>query len=196
MITRTRKIFTLAGTVAALTMIPACSVDPDSGTDGRESDVTSDAGDATIAQSLGSIANLSTFAEAVSSAELGSVFDGQGSYTVLAPSDDAFEALGASRTALMAEDQRPVLIGIIRNHILPGHLTPENISAAIEAQDGEVSMKTLGDSVVIFKIDGETITASNGVGSVARLSDGSTEASNGVVIPLDAVLVPGKAGAD
>ncbi len=184
------KPFVLAGAIAGLALLPACSSDTDTA---DEDGTTQEEATRTLAASLGDLSEMATLNSVISDAELGSIFDGPASYTLLAPNDAAFNALGEEGEALMAEEQRPVLIGLLREHILPGHLTPENIAQAIEDNSGAVTMTTLGGGEVTFAMDGETITVSNGMGSNAKLATNATAATNGVIIPLDTVLVPKEA---
>ncbi|MBX7539996.1 fasciclin domain-containing protein [Qipengyuania sphaerica] len=182
------KPFVLAGAIAGLALLPACSSDAD--VDESDPSVTNEEATRTLAASLGDLPELASLNGAISEAELGSIFDGPGSYTLLAPNDAAFEALGEEGKALMTEEQRPVLVGLLREHILPGHLTPENIAKAIDDKGGDVTMTTLGGGDVTFSKDGDTISVSNGIGSTAKIASSATAATNGVIIPLDTVLVP------
>ena len=186
------KPLVLALSAASLAILPACSVaedDPDA-----DPSVTGETDSGTVASVLSDMPDMANFNSAIASAQLGSIFDGPGSYTVLAPNDEAFQAFGEEGSTLMSEDQRPLLVGVLRNHILPGHLTPEDIEAAIDAQGGEVSMKTLGSGTVTFTRDGGQVTVTNDAGSTARLASASTAANNGVIIPLDTVLTPAEGG--
>ena len=190
---RLSKPLVLASAIAGLAILPACSADSgDSATD----NTTQEDATRTVAAALGELPQMSSLNSAVSASELGSVFDGPASYTLLAPNDGAFEALGDSGAALMTEDQRPVLVALLREHILPGHLTPENISEAIESQGGEVTMTTLGGGNVTFSREGDAISVSNGQGSTASFSGAASAGTNGVIIPLDTVLVPAEEPAD
>ena len=157
-----------------------------------EASPTSSTVDGTIAGALNDIPNMATLSGMVSSAELGSVFDGPGSYTVLAPNDAAFAALGEQGAGLTDAEQRPVLTGLLREHILPGQLTTENIAQAINAKGGPVTVTTVGGSDVTFSDNGGTITVDNGQGATATLTGKAVIAQNGTIIALDKVLVPGE----
>lgn len=172
--------------IAGLVALPACSEGPDTGGDAG----TTAAGSGTLASSLGTVPELSTVNRAIDEAELNSVFDGVGSYTLLAPTDAAFEALGTEGERLLGEDQRPVLVGILREHILPGYLQPEDIGKALDAQGGSVTMTTFGGGEVTFKRDGEAIVVTRSDGSSATLESNAVAAANGVIIPISAVLTP------
>lgn len=184
------KPFVLAGAIAGLALLPACSNDADTV---EEDGTTKEEATRTLAASLGDLPDMASLNGAISEAELGSIFDGPGSYTLLAPNDAAFNALGEEGKTLMSEEQRPVLIGLLREHILPGHLTPENIAQALDDKGGDVTMTTLGGGEVTFSKDGDTISVSNGMGSTAKLATSATAATNGVIIPVDTVLVPAEA---
>ena len=182
------KPIALAGALLGLALLPACSTENDTSDD--QPGVTQDATTRTLVAALGDASDLGTLRTAIDMAELGSIFDGRSTYTLLAPNDAAFEALGETGETLMSEDQRPLLVGLVRNHILPGQVTLEDITAAIEANGGEVTMTTLGDGTVTFSKTGDTITVSNGQGASATNVSSATATSNGVIIPLDGVLVP------
>ena len=81
------------------------------------------------------------------------------------------------------------MVAILRDHIVPGYLTPEDIANAIEQDDdGSVEMKTMGDHTLTFTQEGETITVASEDGSTALFAGEALRASNGVAIPLDGVL--------
>lgn len=175
-----------AAALAATAITAGCSKIEDE----NPETVTIEDGNRTLAVTLSDAGNLGTLSGAISSANLSSVFDGQGSYTLLAPKDAAFEKLGEQGDALMKEEQQPLLVAVLRDHILPGHLTPEAIEKAIADQAGPVSVSTLGEGTVTFAKDGDAIVVSNQNGVKAHFAGSAMAATNGVVIPLDAVLLP------
>lgn len=146
----------------------------------------------TLAATLGEKDDMANLNEAIAVADLGTVFDGPGSYTLLAPTDEAFEALGEQGEAMLQEDQRPLLVAVLRNHILPGHLTTDAIAKAIADKGGPVTVTTFGDGQVTFAQDGDVISVTNEHGSKAVLGTGGTPATNGVILPIGAVLMPPK----
>ena len=164
-----------------------CSEVPPSERDGTSAATVDD----TLAGALNDIPDMATLSGIIAQAEFGSIFEGPGAYTILAPKDAAFEALGPQASQLNDPEQRPVVVALLRDHILPGQLTRENIAAAIESNAGPVTMTTLGGNDVTFSSDGNGIVVDNGRGSQAMLAGDSIEAKNGAIIPLDAVLLPG-----
>ena len=183
----TKHIVLNALAVSGLIALPACSGTNDGAE--TETEVQTD-GTGTLAAALGTVPDLSTVSGALVTTNLNSVFDGVGSYTLLAPTNEAFEALGAQGETLMSEEQRPILVGVLRDHILPGYMQPEDIVKAIDTKGGSVSMTTLGGSEVSFTREGETITVTRDDGSSATVAGTAVAAANGVVIPIGGVLTP------
>ena len=50
-------------------------------------------------------------------------------------------------------------------------------------------MRTMADSLITFTLDGETIVVTSADGVRARLTGDETAASNGVLHPIDGLLV-------
>lgn len=143
---------------------------------------------ATLATVLAEQDGLATVANAFKTTGLNSVFDGPGSYTVLAPKDAAFEALGDEAGALMQDDRKALLVAVLRDHIVPGQLDADSVRQAIEAKGGPVSMTTLGDGTLTFALDGDTLTVSGSGDAVPLDDNAAVVASNGVVLPVGGLL--------
>ena len=167
----------------ATTSLAACS-------DGAGAPETTDESnvDGTLADAVGDVDDLSTVASALDDTGLDSVFDGPGAYTLFAPNDAAFAALGEEGSGLTSEEQRPILVALLRNHVVPGHLTPEAIKQAIKDRGGDVDMRTLGDGTLTFADGAEGLVVSGGNGEQVQLAGTATATSNGVLIPIGGLL--------
>ena len=175
------RIMTAA--VAAVSMVPlaACTKVE---TDEAGNQVT---GQTTI-EALAADDNLSDFAGAFETTGLDGIFDGPAAYTVLAPENGAFGALEDSEEDMSEEERKPVMAAVLRDHILPGALTPDDIKASLEAGNGS-AMATMGNGSVTFSLNNEDrIVATGADGRKAILSEAAVRTDNGVVIPVDAVL--------
>jgi uncharacterized surface protein with fasciclin (FAS1) repeats len=142
----------------------------------------------TLAAAIGGAPGLTTVSNALSQSGLADVFDGPGSYTVLAPDDSAFARLGPQAKALTGPEHRAEMVALLRGHILPGHLTPEAIRKAIAAKKGPVKITTLGDGDVTFSDDHGKLAVTGPDGSKATVDGKALVASNGVVLPLDGLV--------
>ena len=175
------KPIAAAAALALIAPLGACS----GGDTAAEQAGGEDAANRTLAAAISGDSDLSTVSGALSEAGLGDVFDGPGSYTILAPDDDAFDALGEGGKTLTAEDHKAELVAVLRGHILPGHLTPDAILKAIADKKGPVTMRTLDDEQVTFSAQGKTITVTGANDAKATIDGDALVASNGVVLPVN-----------
>ena len=179
-----RKIAVALAAISGSLMLPACS-DDNSGS----GEVSTEVSDETLAALVEDADDLSVVSETLGDAGIARVFDGAAAYTLFAPRDAAFDALGEAGRELRAPEQRAAMVAILRDHIVPGYLTPADIGNAVEqAEDGSVEMRTMGGHTLTFTGEGEAINITSEDGATARLAGEALRASNGVVIPLDAVL--------
>lgn len=143
----------------------------------------------TVAATVAGSRDHRELAAALTDTQLAPVFDGKGVYTLLAPDDAAFAALGAKAEALSGQDRRPLMIAVLRAHILPGQITPQSIEQAIARKKGPVEMRTMAGGTVRFSKGERGLTVSSGDSSAA-LATVTHAASNGAVLPVDQVLLP------
>lgn len=122
--------------------------------------------------------DLSTLVDAVVAAELVETLEEPGPFTVFAPTNEAFEALGDTLETLLEPANQEELAEILAYHVVPGELT------AAELSDGQMLETVQGDSLEVAVSDG-TVTV-NG----ATVAAADVEASNGVVHVIDEVLLP------
>lgn len=141
----------------------------------------------TIAATLQGDRSFGTLERVLENASLGAVLEGKGPYTVFAPSDAAF--LGSAGD-LGDEAMKAQGAAMLRAHIVPGALTRADILAAIAREGaGEVQMRTMANSLLTFSKEGETVIVTGDNGARARLTGSETVASNGVIQPVDGLLV-------
>jgi uncharacterized surface protein with fasciclin (FAS1) repeats len=112
-----------------------------------------------------------------------------GTYTVFAPSDDAFKLFGYADAAAINAAPVDLLKTVLQYHVLGTRIGAADIPAGVNT-----SQQTLaGLPVYISKITSTTSsTASSGTVSIngARVLQADGQASNGVVHAIDRVLLP------
>lgn len=119
----------------------------------------------------------STLVAAVQAAGLVETLQGEGPFTVLAPTDEAFAALPAGvLDKLLLPENKDLLAKILTYHVIPGKVM------AADVTDGDVATVE-GQNVTFSTADGVSV---NG----AKVVTADVEASNGVVHVIDVVLVP------
>ncbi|MFN6568089.1 beta-Ig-H3/fasciclin [Nostoc minutum NIES-26] len=124
--------------------------------------------------------SFSTLTSLLQTAGLTDVLQQPGPYTVFAPTNEAFAALPAETLQqLQQPENREILIKVLRYHVVPAELTASQLST------GEV--KTAEDASLNIKVDSATNQVS--VNNATVLQPG-VQASNGVIYPINAVLIP------
>ena len=181
------KMMIRSAGLAAVLALGACN-DKAANTAPKTDAAKEAAGDATIAAGLG---DATKFAAAAKAVGLDGTLSGPGPYTVLVPSDAAFEALpSGALDALMKEDARAELTGVLTYHILPGAILAADVGKAIDAGGGKTVLATMAGGTLTATKEGDAIVITDGAGTKAKLLASDEKKSNGVVHRIDAVLMP------
>ncbi|MEE4339697.1 fasciclin domain-containing protein [Erythrobacter sp.] len=144
----------------------------------------------TLAEAIAGENSLSKARDAFERTGLAGILEGPASYTVLVPTDEAFGALGsAGNDVFENEENGAIAAAVLRSHIIPGALDPDSIGQALPDADGEATMTNFaGEVLVLSRKDDRLVVATDG-GREATLAGTAIRAGNGVVIPIDTVLV-------
>ena len=136
-----------------------------------------------------------TLVAAVKAAGLVETLQGDGPFTVLAPTNDAFENLPEGTVeALLKPENKKKLTNILTYHVIPGNMTYSNIADAIEEGDGKATVKTVSGGSLTFMMNGMyNIVVEDEKGNWANITTYDVEQSNGVIHVLDTVLMPDSA---
>ena len=173
---------------AAAFAISACDRQADSNNVAATDNAAEAAGDETIADGL---AGDRTFAGALDAVGLDRTLDGPGPYTVLVPSDAAFDKLPAGALdTLMKPESRAELTRLLTFHVLPGTMLAEDIGKAIDAGGGKASLATMGGGALTATKEGNAIVLADAAGGKARVTQADDKRSNGVIHRVDGVLMP------
>lgn len=119
-----------------------------------------------------------TLVSALTEAELAEVLEGEGPFTVFAPTDAAFAALPAGTLEeLMKPENRATLVQILKYHVVPGAYASSDLTS------GEVPTAA-GESVSVEVNEG-SVKVNN-----ANVIQPDIPASNGVIHAIDRVILP------
>jgi uncharacterized surface protein with fasciclin (FAS1) repeats len=123
--------------------------------------------------------SFNTLVTALKAADLVSALQGEGPFTVFAPTDAAFETLwpGAVEDLLKPENKEK-LQGILLYHVVPGKIMSGDLSGTVNAETLQ------GSNLTIVVTDVVT------VGGNATVVSADVAASNGVIHVIDKVLLP------
>ena len=138
--------------------------------------------DADIVETAMANKNFSTLVSALKAADLVEALQGEGPFTVFAPTNQAFAELPEGTLEnLLKSENKAKLQAILKYHVVSGKVTAKDVIKLEEA-------KTLpGAKVGIQTEDGTVMLQGKTVASVTKTD---IMASNGVIHVIDSVLMP------
>ncbi len=120
-----------------------------------------------------------TLVAAVQAAGLADVLQGDGPFTVFAPTDEAFAKLpDGTVSELLKPENKEKLQAILTYHVVPGRLTSAHVV-------GLESAKTVQGQAVDIQVSDGIVMVDN-----ARVTKVDIEATNGVIHVIDSVILP------
>ena len=172
-----RKHFRMLGVVAVLgavlMLLAACGADAETTTPAAEPE----AQPATIVDIAVDDGRFQTLVAALQAAGLVETLQGEGPFTVFAPTDDAFAKLPEGTVDALLKDV-PALTDILLYHVVSG-----NVKAA-DVVKLDMATTAQGEAVSIT-VDGDTVRIND-----AQVIITDIEAANGTIHVIDTVLLP------
>ena len=164
-----RKLFT--GMLGFAMVIPAAACNETLAVEMEERDIVQVAIDA---------GSFTTLVAAVQAAELVETLQGEGPFTVFAPTDAAFDALPDGTVEGLLDDP-DALRAVLTYHVVPGRITAADLVNAGGAMPTTVNGQTLNIEVSngVVRVNGATVVTAD------------VMAKNGVIHVVDSVLIPG-----
>jgi uncharacterized surface protein with fasciclin (FAS1) repeats len=122
-----------------------------------------------------------TLAAALKAADLIDTLKGEGPFTVLAPTDEAFAKLPEGTVeGLLKPENKEKLVAILKYHVIPG----KALAADVVKLDGQEVKTVQGEKAKVAVKDG-AVTVDG-----AKVIKTNIEATNGVIHVIDAVILP------
>ena len=137
------------------------------------------AGSANIVETASSAGNFNTLAAALDAAGLIDTLEGDGPFTVFAPTDAAFEALPEGTVEMLLKpENKDKLTAILTYHVVAGKVMSSDvvgIDSATTVNGAEIDVMVSGSDVML---------------NDAKVTAVDIGASNGVIHVIDKVLLP------
>lgn len=136
-------------------------------------------------------ADHTTLVAAVKAAGLVDALQGDGPFTVFAPTNDAFAKLpdGTVETLLKPEN-KDTLVKILTAHVVAGNLTGEDLARLAAANGGRYNMVALSGDALTAELVGSKLYVYDESGGAAQVTIGDVRQSNGVIHVVNDVLLP------
>ncbi len=143
------------------------------------------AADKDIVDTAVAAGSFKTLVAAVKAAGLVETLKGDGPFTVLAPTDEAFEKLPAGTVEnLLKPENKSKLAALLTYHVIPS----KAMAADVVKLDGK-TVKSVEGSPIMVEVEGKTVMVNN-----AKVTKTDIACSNGVIHVIDTVIMPPKKG--
>lgn len=134
-----------------------------------------------------------TLVAGLKAAELDEMMAEPGSYTVFAPTENAFSKLPDGKLdELLMPENKEKLQGVLKYHVVPGEIMSDKLAAAIKSGKGKYTFNTVTGEPLTAMMDGDQIVIQDSRGNKAHIVQGNVDASNGVIHLIDNVLMAKK----
>jgi len=136
-------------------------------------------------------ADHTTLVAAVQAAGLVETLKGEGPFTVLAPTNEAFAALPAGTVDnLLKPENKDQLTKILTCHVIAAKALSTDITKMVADDGGEHVVDTVGGCKLTLKAADGKVTITDETGGVANVTIADVLQSNGVIHVIDKVLLP------
>ncbi len=135
--------------------------------------------------------DFSTLVTALKAADLVGALQGDGPFTVFAPTNAAFAKIDANTlNSLLEPKNKATLASILTYHVVPGKLAAADVVAALKKGNGKVEVKALsGATLTVVQKDGK-IWLQDENGNYSQITSTDIMASNGVIHVIGDVVMP------
>lgn len=133
----------------------------------------------------------STLVTAVKVAGLVETLQGDGPFTVFAPTNTAFDKLPEGTVkSLLEPGAKDQLTKILTYHVVAGEFKAKDIIAAINASGGLFTVRTVSGDELTAMMSGNSVILKDENGGVSAVTMTDVDASNGVIHIIDSVVLP------
>ncbi|GGB16074.1 hypothetical protein GCM10011380_01940 [Sphingomonas metalli] len=177
---------TTAATPAAQTTAPAQTTTP-----AAPAATPAPAASTTIAAAVAASPDHKTLQRLLVAAKLDATLAGPGPFTVFAPNDAAFALLPAGTLdTLLAPANVASLTTILKNHVVAGAMTSDQLRAAIQAGGGKATLNTLSGQAITASLENNAILLTDAVGNKSYVDKPDLRQTNGVIHSTNGISLP------
>jgi uncharacterized surface protein with fasciclin (FAS1) repeats len=132
-----------------------------------------------------------TLVAAVKAAGLVETLQGDGPFTVFAPTNDAFGMLPAGAVeGLLKPENKNMLTAVLTYHVVAGKYDAKTILDLIKKGNGKATLKTVQGGILTAMTDGKTVMLKDEKGGVSNVTIADVNQRNGIIHVVDHVVMP------
>ena len=135
--------------------------------------------------------DFSTLVTALKAADLVGALQGDGPFTVFAPTNGAFAKIDPSTlSSLLEPNNQKALANILTYHVISGKITAADVVSALKKGNGTVELKALNNQVLTVVQKDEKIWLKDTNGNYSEIVATDVMGSNGVIHVINTVVMP------
>jgi uncharacterized surface protein with fasciclin (FAS1) repeats len=132
-----------------------------------------------------------TLVAAVKAAGLVDTLQGEGPFTVFAPTNSAFAMLPAGTVdTLLKPENKGTLTQVLTYHVVAGRVDAAALAQQIRAGGGKAMLKTVSGGMLTASMRGRDVVIMDAKGNASIVTTADVYQSNGVIHVIDHVLMP------
>ena len=135
--------------------------------------------------------DFTTLVTALKAADLVGALQGEGPFTVFAPTNDAFAKIDAKTlSSLLEAGNKEALANILTYHVVSGKLAASDVVSALKKGGGIVELKALNGQVITVTQKDDKIWLKDSNGDFSEIIATDVMGSNGVIHVIGTVVMP------
>ncbi|SMP00191.1 fasciclin domain-containing protein [Paracoccus laeviglucosivorans] len=147
--------------------------------------------DKNIVENAMNSADHTTLVAAVKAAGLVETLQGEGPFTVFAPTNEAFAALPAGTVdTLLKPENKEMLTKVLTCHVVGAKAMAADVQKMVMDDGGKHVIDTLGGCKITAEVKDGMVTLTDETGGMATVTIADVVQSNGVIHVIDKVLLP------
>ena len=132
-----------------------------------------------------------TLVAAVKAADLVTTLQGDGPFTVFAPTNAAFDKLPAGTVATLLEPENKMqLQNVLTYHVVAGNFSSMDILNAIKKGNGKAMFTTVNGGMLTAMMKGSNVVITDANGGTSMVTIADVNQSNGVIHVVNTVMLP------
>lgn len=132
-----------------------------------------------------------TLVAAVKAADLVTTLQGDGPFTVFAPTNAAFDKLPAGTVATLLETENKMkLQNVLTYHVVAGKYSSKDIVSAIKKGNGKAMFTTVNGGMLTAMMQGSNVVITDANGGTSTVTIADVNQSNGVIHVVNSVMLP------
>ena len=137
------------------------------------------------------IDDFSTLVLAIKTAKLVSTLQGDGPFTVFAPTNSAFAKIDSKTIqTLLSPEGKDQLTKILTYHVISGEFKAKDVITAINAAGGSFTIETVSGDKLVATLSNGTVILTDENNRTAAITKTDVDATNGVIHVIDTVVLP------